>query len=99
MQTRKKEYIFNIVTTIGFAIWMLYPYYTSYTGWLDKEKSEMLSSCEAKTKGAKKLCVCVDNAIFQHYTHAEYITLDKNSTDFIDFLKETKEDCEDDSWF
>ena len=23
MQTRKKEYIFNIVTTIGFAIWML----------------------------------------------------------------------------
>jgi hypothetical protein len=31
--------------------------------------------------------------------YEEYIKIDKNSSDYNDFIKEAKEDCLDDSWF
>ena len=96
-ETKKKEYITNTVLTIVFAVWTLYPYYNSYVGWEDKQKSEMISTC-ADTNDTK-LCECMDDAIFKGYTYEEYKVLDKNSSDFKDFLKDSKEDCQDDSWF
>jgi hypothetical protein len=96
-ETKKKEYIINIVLTIGFAIWALYPYYNSYIEWDEVQKQSLLSHCN-KEKNAT-LCSCVDDAIFKNYTHDEYIKLDKNSTEFQEFLKETKKDCSDDGWF
>ena len=97
IQTKKREYLTNIVLTIGFAIWALYPYYNSYIGWQESQKQEMLSSC--KSIKNKKLCTCVDDAIFKEYSYDEYKSQDKNSTEYQDFIKETKEDCLDDSWF
>ena len=44
-ETRKREYVINIVLTIGFDIWALYPYYTSYVGWQEAQKSVMISNC------------------------------------------------------
>ena len=41
----------------------------------------------------------MDDAIFKNYTFEEYRCLDKNGSEFKKFLKETKEECEDDSWF
>lgn len=96
-ETKKKEYIVNIVLTIGFAIWVLYPYYTSYYGWEDKQKVEMISTCDAKED--KKLCKCVDEAIFKGFTYDEYIAVDKNSTDYVEFLDDAKEECQDEGWF
>ena len=96
-ETKKKEYITNTVLTIVFAVWALYPYYNSYVGWEDKQKSEMMSTC-ADTNDTK-LCECMDDKIFKGYTYEEYKALDKNSSDFKDFLKDSKEDCQDDSWF
>lgn len=96
-ETKKKEYITNIVLTIGFAIWTLYPMYKSYFGWQEAQKTEMLSTC--KDTNNTKLCKCMDDAIFKGYTYEEYKVLDKNSSEFKDFLKESKEDCQDDSWF
>ena len=97
-ETKKREYIINIVLTIGFAIWALYPYYNSYVGWEDEQKKEMLSNCSGD-ENSTKLCKCIDDATFKNYTYLEYKNLDKNSNDYRDFLKDTKEDCLDSSWF
>ena len=96
--TRKREYLINIVLTIGFAVWALYPYYNSYVGWEEGQKKEMISHCKGD-ENATKLCKCLDDATFKEFTHKEYIALDKNSSEYKDFLKEAKEDCLDDSWF
>ena len=97
-ETRKREYIVNIVLTIGFAIWALYPYYNSYVGWEEEQKSEMLSHCSGD-ENSTKLCKCLDDATFKEYTYDEYKALDKNSSDYKEFLDDAKEDCLDDSWF
>ena len=95
--TKKKEYITNIVLTLAFAVWALYPYYNSYVGWDETQKQEMISTC--KDSNDTKLCECVDDLIFKEFTYEEYISIDKNSSDYQEFLKEAKEDCSDSSWF
>jgi hypothetical protein len=97
IETKKKEYITNIVLTVGFAIWVLYPYYKSYFGWEDAQKTELISTCVDSND--TKLCKCVDEAIFKEYTYEEYMVLDKNSSDYKEFIKDTKEECQDDGWF
>ena len=46
IKTKKKEYITNTVVTLAFAIWTLYPMYTSYVGWesIQKEKKVLWST-------------------------------------------------------
>ncbi|MDO9266317.1 MAG: hypothetical protein Q7U00_04455 [Sulfurimonas sp.] len=97
IETKKREYIVNIVLTIGFAVWTLYPYYNSYFGWDEKQKAEMISICKSDNNAS--LCECVDEKIFKEYTYDEYKVADKNGSDFQEFIKETKEECADDSWF
>ena len=97
IETKKKEYITNIVLTIAFAIWALYPYYNSYIGWDEEQKQVMLSHCSDTND--TKLCKCLDDTTFKTYTHDEYIAVDKNSSDYREFLQEAKEDCLDDGWF
>jgi hypothetical protein len=96
-QTKKREYLVNILLTIGFAIWTLYPYYTSYVGWEESQKKVMLSHCSDNND--TKLCSCLDESTFKEFTHDEYVAIDKNSTEYRDFLKDAKEDCLDDGWF
>ena len=96
-ETKKREYIVNIVLTVGFAIWALWPYYNSYIEWSDEEKKSLLSSCNNETNAT--LCACMDDAIFKNFTHEEYTKLDKNGSEFKKFLQDAKEDCTDDSWF
>ena len=100
IEMKKKEYITNIVLTLGFAIWTLYPMYTSYFGWQDKQKQEMLLVCdEMKDANATKLCNCVDETIFKNFTYKEFSQKDTNSKEYQEFMKEAKEDCLDDGWF
>jgi hypothetical protein len=96
-ETKKREYMLNIVLTIGFAIWALYPYYTSYVGWQEEQKNMMISHC--RDTNDTKLCKCLDETTFKTYTYEEYKALDKNTSDYKDFLKESKEECLDDGWF
>jgi hypothetical protein len=98
LQTRKREYLINIVLTIGFAIWALYPYYNSYVGWQEDQKDEMLSHCRGD-ENSTKLCRCLDDATFKEFTYEEYKKIDKNATEYKEFLKDAKEECLDDSWF
>ena len=100
IETKKKEYITNIVLTLGFAIWTLYPMYTSYFGWEDKQKQEMLLVCdEMQDANATKLCNCIDETIFKNFTYKEFSKKDTNSKEYQEFMKEAKEDCLDDGWF
>ena len=96
-ETQKREYIINIVLTVGFAIWVLYPYYISYSGWDEEQKTQMLSNCEGMED--KKLCKCLDESTFKNYTYEEYKALDKNTTQYKEFIQEAKEECQDDGWF
>jgi hypothetical protein len=97
IETKKRDYIVNIVLTLGFAVWTLVPFYNSYFGWEDKQKQEILLICEDSNN--TKLCKCVNGTIFKNYNFDEYKNLDKNSTDYKEFLNEAKEECLDDSWF
>lgn len=97
IQTKKKEYLTNIVLTLGFAIWTLYPFYKSYLCWEDEQKQSMLLVCNDSND--TKLCNCIDETIFKSYTFEEFSKIDKNSKEYSEFLKDTKEDCLDDGWF
>ncbi|EDZ62423.1 hypothetical protein CBGD1_339 [Sulfurimonas gotlandica GD1] len=57
----------------------------------------MISTCADSNDS--KLCKCVDEKIFKEYVYVEYKDLDKNSSEFKEFLEEAKEECLDDSWF
>lgn len=96
--TKKREHVFNIVLTIGFGIWALYPYYNSYVGWEEGQKKEMLSHCRGD-ENSTRLCKCLDDATFKEYIYDEYKKLDKNSSEYKEFIKDAKEDCLDESWF
>ncbi len=96
-ETQEFKYMVNIFTTIGFAIWMLYPYYTSYTGWQEEQKKVMITHCG--DTNSTKLCKCIDEATFKSYTYEEYIALDKRGSEYTKWLDDTKEDCLDDGWF
>jgi hypothetical protein len=41
----------------------------------------------------------LDDATFKNYVYEDYIALDKNSSEYKEFLKDAKEECLDDSWF
>jgi hypothetical protein len=96
-ETKKKEYITNALLTVAFAVWTLYPFYKSYFGWNEKQKTEMISTCAEDSN--RTLCECVDEKIFKEYVYEEYMSVDKNATEYKEFLKEAKEDCSDSSWF
>lgn len=96
-ETKKKEYITNIVLTLGFFIWALIPFYNSYMTWSEDKKQELISEC--KKENNETLCQCLDEKIFKEYSFEDFKSLDKNSSDFNKFIKETKEECLDDSWF
>lgn len=96
--TKKKEYITNIVLTLGFAIWVLYPMYIKYFGWEESQREVLTKECRGEDN-TTKLCKCISENTFKTYTYGEYSKKDKDSKEYQEFIKETKEDCLDDSWF
>ena len=96
-QTQKKEYLTNIALTIGFFIWTAIPFYNSYITWNESTKRAVKRVCLSENN--ETLCKCLSENIFKEYRYETYQTLDKNSSDYLEFVKETKEDCLDDSWF
>jgi hypothetical protein len=97
-ETKKKEYITNIVLTIGFAIWALMPMYTKYFGWEENQRQLLAKGCVGD-ENATKICHCVNDSLEKKFTHDEYVTLKQQEKEFNEFIKEAKEDCLDDSWF
>ncbi|MCX6077086.1 MAG: hypothetical protein NTW78_09425 [Campylobacterales bacterium] len=96
-ETKKKEYITNIIFTLGFAVWTLQPYYNSYFEWGDGQKLKVISTSQHDTN--QTVNTCIDEKIFKEYSFESYQNLDKNSTDFAEFIKEAKKDCTNVPWF
>jgi len=97
-KTRKKEYIVNIVMAIGFALWILVPYYTKYYDWSEEQRQMHKTQCLSENN--ESYCNCMDNLIEQAYTFEAYDKIDKkNDEAYLEFLKESKEECFGDSWF
>ena len=97
INTKKNEYLINIVLTIGFFIWTIIPFYKSYITWEDTNKN-ILTSEFVKEYNAT-LGSCLSDSVFKGYTYSKYKTIDKNSTQYSEFLEEAKDECLDDSWF
>ena len=96
--TRRKEYIVNIVMAIGFALWILVPFYTKYHDWKDSQREEVSKTCVSENNAS--YCKCMDNMVFKHYEFEVYKKIDKKTNkDYLEFIKESEEDCFGDSWF
>ncbi|HIC44779.1 MAG TPA: hypothetical protein EYO73_11040 [Sulfurimonas sp.] len=97
-KTRKKEYIMNIVLAIGFALWVLVPFYTKYYDWSDTEREGLSKTCLSENNAS--YCTCMNNMIEKEYTHKQYEDINKkDDKDYLDFVKDSKEECFGDSWF
>jgi len=97
-KTRKKEYIVNIVLAIGFALWILVPFYTKYYDWTDAQRQTLQNQCLSENN--ETYCNCMDNMIVKEYDFKGFEKIDKqNDKDYLEFLKESKEECFGDSWF
>jgi len=99
LATKKKEYITNIVLTIGFAIWTLMPMYTKYFGWEEKQRQEYFAESLREDENATKLCDCMHDSVVKEFTFKEYSDLKSSQKELDAFIKESKEECLDDSWF
>jgi len=97
-KTRKREYILNIVLAIGFAIWVLAPFYTKYYDWQDSQRDELRTSCLSENNVT--YCKCMDNMIYKAYDYKEYRFINKQKDkDYLEFKKDAEEECFGDSWF
>lgn len=97
IETKKREYIVNIVLTLAFAIWTLIPFYNSYIKWNETQKQEYTIQCN--TENNESLCECLSKSTFKEYGFEEHKNIDKKSEDYKEFFNDTKEECFDDSWF
>lgn len=94
-KTKKREYIINIVLAIGFAIWVLYPFYTKYYTWEEKQREDMIQSCLGEHNAS--YCRCVDDNIFKTYDYNTFKAIDQNNDkDFLAFIGDVEKGCLED---
>jgi hypothetical protein len=96
-KTRRREYLLNIVLAIGFAIWVLYPFYTKYYKWEDKDRQSLIQNCLGEHNAS--YCNCVDDLIFKTYDLESFSRLDQQSEAFVEFIKDSEKECFEGSWF
>lgn len=97
-KTRKKEYIMNIAMAIGFAMWILVPFYTKYFDWQEADREGLRIHCLSENN--ETYCSCMDNMIVKEYDFATYQGIDKkNDKEYLEFIKTSEEECFGDSWF
>jgi hypothetical protein len=91
-KTKKREYIINIVLAIGFAIWVLYPFYTKYYTWEEKDREALMQKC-SKDHNAS-YCSCINNNIVKEYELKTFESIDQtNDKDFLEFIEDVKKGC------
>ena len=98
-QTKKREYLFNIVLAVGFFFWALVPFYNKYYTWQDITKADLMHECVAEYNQSH--CDCFDDAIFKEYDFETFKILDrKKDADYLEFIDEADKECRGEgSWF
>lgn len=94
--TKKKEYITNIVLTFAFFVWASIPFYNKYITWNEDKMKTLHIECLAENN--ETVCNCLEDSVVKEYSLADYEVV-KSKEEYKEFIKETKEDCLDDSWF
>lgn len=90
--TRKKEYITNIVLTVGFAVWAFMPFYNKYFTWEESDRAQLIEACIEEHNAS--YCICLDDKIFKEYTLTDFHELDQTSDkDYLEFIAGMKEEC------
>jgi hypothetical protein len=92
-ESEDKKYLLNILLTLGFAIWVMIPFYNKYITWSEKNISELSHHCEENNRS---LCSCITDWTIKSYSYESFMQVDKNSSDYRAFLKETKQECLED---
>ena len=98
-QTKKREYLLNIVLAIGFFFWALVPFYNQYYTWQDKSKEDVIVACVAEYN--QTYCDCLDNQIFKEYDFETFKALDRaKDEDYLEFMGDVDEECRGEGgWF
>jgi len=92
IETKKREYIFNIVLTFGFFIWAFIPFYNKYFTWQEIDKKQLLLTCTSEHNAT--YCECMDDKVFKEYSLKTYNELDiKKDADFLEFIQESEKEC------
>ena len=96
-KTKRREYLVNIALAIGFAIWVLYPFYKKYYMWEKKDREALIQTCLGEHNAS--YCACMDNMIFKEYDLESFSSLDKKDKEYVEFIKESEKECFESSWF
>ena len=91
-QTKQKILLLNIAITIGFALWVMIPFYNKYLTWEADQIKEVRASCNEKNATLKD---CLVDMTIKSYSYSAYCKEDRNSTPFKDFIKNSYEECLD----
>lgn len=92
-QTRQRLYLFNIILTLGFAIWVLLPLYTKYITWSAPQRAHIENLC--RQKASQKFCHCYNDKLFKSYSFDALQKEDRNSSTFSTFDTESKKSCQE----
>lgn len=101
VETKKREYLINILLTFGFFIWAIVPFYNKYFTWQDSDKAKLQAHCTQEHNSS--VCECLDDKIFKEYDLKSFLTLQKSKDkELSEFLETSKKICtgeEEESWF
>ena len=89
-ETEDKKFLFNILLTLGFALWVMIPFYNKYITWSDKSIFKLYQNCGEDNK---TLCTCITDWTIKSYSYEGFLHEDRNSSDYKDFLQDTKKEC------
>jgi hypothetical protein len=94
-KTGQKQYIFNIILTLGFFIWAAIPFYNKYYGWTDTQKQEFTQMCKKTEK--IDVCDCYSDKIFKEYNYDKFNLLYvQKEPKYLEFKKEAITECLED---
>ncbi len=98
-QTRKREYLMNIVLAVLFFFWALVPFYNKYYTWQDIDRESLLGECLKEHN--QTYCSCYDDMLFKEYEFDDFKGLAaQKDEDYLEFLEDVDKECRDNgSWF
>ena len=100
LQTKKREYLLNIIMTIGFFFWAIVPFYNKYFTWQDVDKASLTKNCVSEHN--QTYCDCLDDKVFKEYSFEDFKHLKRaEDEDYLEFFSDVDKECRgiDTGWF